>query len=178
MSTAEKYTDNKGSYGGHGDQPELTDKLVYLNRVSKVVKGGKRFSFNAIVVVGDGVGRVGIGLGKANEVPAAIKKAVEQAKKSLIHVPIVNGTIPFRVKGHYGAGHVLLIPASAGTGVIAGGAVRALIESCGIHNILTKSQGSNNPHNVVKATMDGLRQLRSAEQIAKLRGKSVEEIVG
>lgn len=159
----------------HGN--ELKDKLVYLNRVAKVVKGGKRFSFNAIVVVGDGIGRVGIGLGKANEVPSAIRKAVEQAKKSLIKVPIINDTIPYFVNGHYGAGKVILKPASPGTGVIAGGGVRAVIESCGINNVLTKSLGSNNPHNVVKATMDALRQLRSPEEIAKLRGKSVEEVI-
>lgn len=174
MSKSDK-PNNRVLTDEHGN--ELKDKLVYLNRVAKVVKGGKRFSFNAIVVVGDGIGRVGIGLGKANEVPSAIRKAVEQAKKSLITVPIINDTIPYLVNGHYGAGKVLLKPASQGTGVIAGGGVRAVIESCGINNVLTKSLGSNNPHNVVKATMDALRQLRSPEQIAKLRGKSVEEVI-
>ena len=155
---------------------ELKDKLVYLNRVAKVVKGGKRFSFNAIVVVGDGRGQIGTGLGKANEVPEAIRKAVENAKKSLIKVPIINDTIPYGVIGRYGAGKVILKPASAGTGIIAGGGVRAVIESAGIHNVLTKSLGSNNPHNVVKATIDGLSQLRSPESFAELRGKKIEEV--
>ncbi len=152
---------------------ELKDKLVYLNRVAKVVKGGKRFSFNAIVVVGDGNGHVGTGLGKANEVPEAIKKAIEQAKKSLFRVPIVNETIPYEVIGRYGAGRVILKPASPGTGIIAGGGVRAVVEAAGIHNVLTKCLGSSNPHNVVKATIDALKQLRSPEEIAAIRGKSV-----
>jgi len=155
---------------------ELKDKLVYLNRVAKVVKGGKRFSFNAIVVVGDGNGHVGIGLGKANEVPESIRKAIEQAKKSLIRVPVVDGTIPYTVTGGYGAGRVFLRPASPGTGIIAGGAVRAVVEAVGIHNVLTKCLGTHNPHNVVKATMDGLRQLRSPEAVAALRGKEAQEI--
>jgi small subunit ribosomal protein S5 len=155
---------------------ELKDKLVYLNRVAKVVKGGKRFSFNAIVVVGDGNGHVGAGLGKANEVPEAIRKAVERAKKSLFNIPIINDTIPYGVTGSYGAGRVILKPASPGTGIIAGGGVRAIMETAGIHNVLTKSLGSNNPHNVVKATIDALRQLRSPETFAELRGKSVEEV--
>jgi small subunit ribosomal protein S5 len=155
---------------------DLKDKLVYLNRVAKVVKGGKRFSFNAIVVVGDGNGYVGTGLGKANEVPEAIRKAIEQAKKSLHYIPLQEGTIPFEVLGAYGAGRVLLRPASAGTGIIAGGAVRAVVESVGIHNVLTKCLGTNNPHNVVKATIEALRQLRSPESVAELRGKQVHEV--
>lgn len=155
---------------------ELKDKLVYLNRVAKVVKGGKRFSFNAIVVVGDGSGHVGIGLGKANEVPEAIRKAIEQAKKTLCFVPLSEGTIPYEVTGTYGAGRVFLRPAAAGTGIIAGGAVRSVVESAGIHNVLTKSIGTSNPHNVVKATMDALKQLRSPESIALLRGKQVHEV--
>lgn len=155
---------------------ELKDKLIYLNRVAKVVKGGKRFSFNAIVVVGDGEGHVGTGLGKANEVPEAIRKAIDQAKKSLIKVPLNDGTIPYTVTGCYGAGRVFLRPASPGTGIIAGGAVRAVVESAGIHNVLTKCLGTHNAHNVVKATMDALKQLRSPESIAELRGKSIEEV--
>ncbi len=154
---------------------ELKDKLVYLNRVAKVVKGGKRFSFNAIVVVGDGSGYVGTGLGKANEVPEAIRKAVEKGKRSLFKVPIVKDTIPYAVTGSYGAGKVILKPASPGTGIIAGGGVRAVVESAGIHNVLTKSLGSNNPHNVVKATIDALKKLKSPETFAEIRGKSVEE---
>ncbi len=155
---------------------DLKDKLVYLNRVAKVVKGGKRFSFNAIVVVGDGKGHVGIGLGKANEVPEAIRKAIEQAKKSLFKIPIAEGTIPYEVTGTYGAGKVFLRPASPGTGIIAGGGVRAVIESAGIHNVLTKSIGTSNPHNVVKATLDALKQLRSPESVAAIRGKQVQEV--
>jgi len=152
--------------------------LVHLNRVAKVVKGGRRFSFSALVVAGDGNGKVGFGLGKANEVPEAIRKGFDQAKKSMFDVPLVNGTVPHQITGESGAGRVFLKPASEGTGVIAGGAVRAVLESAGVHNILTKCIGSNNPHNVVRATIAALKGLRSAEEIAERRGMSVEEIRG
>jgi small subunit ribosomal protein S5 len=148
----------------------MIDKVVHINRVTKVVKGGKNFSFSALVVVGDGKGKVGFGSGKAKEVPAAIKKGIEIAKKNMIEISRTGTTIPHTVLGHYGAGRVLLKPASDGTGVIAGGPVRAILESAGIQNILTKSLGTANPHNVVKATFDALKQLRSEEEYKALRG--------
>jgi len=149
----------------------LTDRVVHISRVAKVVKGGRRFSFSALVVVGDGNGLVGYGLGKANEVPEAIRKGVEQAKKNLIRVPIAEGqTIPYEIEGHYGAGRVLMMPASAGTGVIAGGAARAVFETAGVSNILAKCLGSNNPHNVVKAVFSGLESMRSPEELMARRG--------
>jgi small subunit ribosomal protein S5 len=156
---------------------QLIEKIVFINRVAKVVKGGRRFSFSAIVVVGDGEGKVGYGLGKANQVPEAIRKGVEKAKRDMKRVSITETSIPHIVEGKYGAGAVLLKPASAGTGVIAGGAVRAVLEAAGVHNILTKCLGSHNPHNLVKATLNGLRTLKSAEQVAALRGLPVDEMV-
>jgi len=157
---------------------DLTDRVVHINRVAKVVKGGRRFSFSALIVVGDGQGHVGVGLGKANEVPEAIRKGGEQAKKNVFKVPMSGTTIPHEVIGHFGAGKVLLKPASEGTGVIAGGAVRAVLEAAGVRNVLTKCQGSRNPHNVLKATVAGLKRLRTVERVAQMRGKTPAEIQG
>lgn len=157
---------------------EFKEKLVYINRVAKVVKGGKNFRFTTLMVIGDEKSRVGCGMGKAVEIPEAVRKGIEDAKKQMITVAMDGTTIPHQVTGVFGTGRVLLMPAPEGTGVIAGGPVRAVIEACGIKNIRTKSIGSNNAVNVVKATLEGLKQLQSAEEVAKLRGKTVEELLG
>lgn len=158
------------------DDSRLVDKVVYVNRVAKVVKGGRRFSFSALVVVGDKQGKVGFALGKAREVPEAIRKGIEKARASMTRVPIVNGTIPYEVRGRAGAGRVLLKPASQGTGVIAGGPMRAVLDSAGIENILTKCIGTNNPNNVVHATFEALRQLREPEEVARKRGRRLADL--
>lgn len=157
---------------------ELKERLVYINRVAKVVKGGRNFRFTALMVVGDGEGKVGVGLGKATEIPEAVRKGVADAKRHMIQVPIVGTTIPHAVEGKYSKGHVRMLPAEEGTGVIAGGPVRDVLEAAGISDIVTKSIGTNNKINVARATMQGLSQLRSAEEVARLRGKTVEEILG
>ena len=160
---------------GMEQQSDLSqiEKIVYLNRVAKVVKGGRRFSFSCLVVVGDGQGKVGYGLGKANEVPEAIRKATDRARKDMITVPVLDGTLPYEVLGRFGAGRVMLKPASRGTGIIAGGPVRAVMEAVGVHDILTKAIGTSNPHNVLRATMSGLASLRSAESVSDVRGMTL-----
>jgi small subunit ribosomal protein S5 len=166
------------SQNNFGGDSEFEDKVVNLNRVAKVVKGGRRFAFSALVVVGNRNGRVGIGTGKAREVPDAIRKATERARQNLVTVPIVEGTLPHEVLGHTGAGRVMLRPAGAGTGVIAGSSIKAVMELAGVSNVITKCIGSNNPHNMMRATFDAIAQLRSIEDVARRRGKTVEEIRG
>lgn len=157
-------------------ESDIIEKVVRINRVAKTVKGGRTMRFSALVVVGDGKGKVGCGLGKATEVPDAIRKGIEDAKKNMISVPLVENTVPHDIIGEYGAGRVLIKPAKEGTGVIAGGSVRAVMEACGVKNIRTKCLRSNNPTNVVRATIAGLASLKSAEEVARLRGKAVEEL--
>lgn len=180
MAERENRRDNRGGNDRRDNRPEETpefaDRLVAINRVSKTVKGGKRFGFAALVVVGDQRGRVGFGKGKAKEVPEAIRKGIDKAKKSLMRVPLIEGTIPFEVTGEFGAGCVMLRPAGDGTGVIAGGGVRAVVEAAGIQNVLTKCIGSNNPHNMVRATVTALAMLRTPEDIARSRGKEVAQL--
>ena len=156
------------------NDPNEIEKIVSLNRVAKVVKGGRRFSFSALVVVGDGKGGVGFGLGKAQEVPEALRKATERARKNRVQIPLLDGTLPYEVLGRFGAGRVMLKPASQGTGIIAGGAVRAVMEAVGVRDVLAKAIGTNNPHNVLRATIQGLTSLRSAEAVSELRGKTLE----
>ncbi len=172
-----KSSQKKDASENPGDVDLKEERVVYINRVAKVVKGGRRFSFNAIVVVGDGKGKVGIGLGKANEVPDAIAKGKEDAKKKMIYVPIMNGTLPHEVTAKYGAGKVYLKPASKGTGIIAGAAVRAVVESVGITDILTKCKGSSNPHNVVKATIKALGEVTNAREMGSRRGLAVMDVL-
>ncbi len=160
------------------DEEKLKERVIHINRVAKVVKGGRRFSFSALVVVGDEAGHVGVGLGKANEVPEAIRKGHDQARKNMFKVPMIGSTVPHDVQGHFGSGKVLLRPAAPGTGVIAGGAVRAVVESAGIHDVLSKSLGSSNKHNVVHATVHALQNLRGPEGVASARNKQVDEIAG